>query len=111
MTKPIDVQIIMENGEPKFAVMPIKEFRTLIRQADREPSVPQGVVRRLANDDISPVRAWREHLGLTQAEVATRLGISQAAFSQKEGADTNLRPKSLLAIANVLGITKEQLEI
>jgi hypothetical protein len=42
------------------------------------------VVRRVVADDVPPLRAWREHLGLTQAEVATRLGISQPAYAQQE---------------------------
>ena len=111
MNKPIDFQIISENGKPKFAVIPIEEFRVLMSDAGREPTIPHGVVRRLAETDISPIRAWREHRGLTQAEVASRLGISQAAFAQKESPDANLRPKSLKAIANALNITEEQLDI
>lgn len=111
MSKPIDFQIISENGEPKFAVVPIEEFRSLMLEANREPTIPHGVVHRLVDDNISPVRAWREHIGLTQTEVASRLGISQAAFAQKESPDANLRPKSLQAIANAFGITREQLDV
>ncbi|OYQ11299.1 DNA-binding protein [Pseudomonas mandelii] len=30
------------------------------------------------------LRAWREHLNLTQDEVAKRMGISQPAFARQE---------------------------
>jgi len=111
MNKPIDFQIISENGEPKFAVVPIDDFRSLMSEANRQPAIPHAVVRRLTDDDVSPVRAWREYRGLTQVEIASRLNISQAAFAQKERPDANLRPKSLQAIADALNITKEQLDI
>jgi DNA-binding XRE family transcriptional regulator len=46
--------------------------------------------------------------GLTQAEVASRLGISQAAYAQTERAK---RPRNttLLRIADALGLDPEQL--
>jgi len=42
-------------------------------------------------EQISPIRAWREHLNSTQAEVAERMGITQAAFAQKEAPDAKPR--------------------
>jgi transcriptional regulator with XRE-family HTH domain len=39
------------------------------------------VVSRIV-DGATPIRAWREHLNLTQEEVAKRMGISQPAFAQ-----------------------------
>ncbi|EOX4867150.1 TPA: helix-turn-helix domain-containing protein, partial [Haemophilus influenzae] len=53
--------------------------------------------------------AWREHLGLTQAEVASRLGISQAAYSQHENSQT-LRKSTRIKIATALGINSAQLD-
>ena len=54
------------------------------------------------------VRPWREYLGLTQHEVAARIGISQAALAQIE---RSKRPRkvTLQRLAKALGITYEQL--
>jgi len=59
---------------------------------------------------VPPARAWREHLGLTQAEVAERLGISQSAYAQQESS-ARLRKSSREKIAAALGITPAQLDI
>ncbi|MEM5278257.1 helix-turn-helix transcriptional regulator [Cupriavidus taiwanensis] len=61
-------------------------------------------------DDVPPLRAWREDLGLTQAEVAARLGISQPAYAQQENS-ARLRQTSRERIAAALGITAAQLDI
>jgi DNA-binding XRE family transcriptional regulator len=44
---------------------------------------PNEVVSRIV-DGVSPIRAWRGYLHLTQGEVANRLGISQPAYAQQE---------------------------
>lgn len=110
MNEPIDFQIINEDGAAKFAVVPIEQFRELLRKADTGPKIPNAVMKRLV-EDVSPARAWREHLGLTQLDVAQRLGVSQAAYAQQERQDSNLRPKSLAKIASAMGIVVEQLDI
>ena len=57
----------------------------------------------------SPARAWREHLGLTQAVVAQRLGVSQAAVAQFEAAEAKLKPATRGKLAAALGVSPEQL--
>jgi transcriptional regulator with XRE-family HTH domain len=71
--------------------------------------IPHEVVRRTLANDIPPARAWREHLGLTQAEVAERLGVSQSAYAQQESS-VRLRASSREKIAGALGITAAQLD-
>lgn len=46
--------------------------------------VPHEVVNLVFDNDWTPIRAWREYLTLTQAEVASRIGVSQAAYAQSE---------------------------
>ena len=55
------------------------------------------------------VRAWREYLGLTQKEVAKRMGITQAALSQMEAGEKRLRKATLEKLAAAMGIGVEQL--
>jgi predicted transcriptional regulator len=47
-----------------------------------ETAVPNEVVERVIMGKLAPIRAWREHLGLTQSEVAARMEISPAALAQ-----------------------------
>jgi len=70
--------------------------------------VPNEVVNLTFDHDWTPMRAWREHLGLTQAEVAARVGISQAAYAQMENA-AKPRPATLKKIAVALGLTPDQI--
>ena len=54
------------------------------------------------------IRAWREHLGVTLAEMAARLGISQSAYAQQVGRE-RLRKSTHEEIAAALGIAEQQL--
>ncbi len=56
------------------------------------------------------IRAWREHLKLTQDEVAVRLGISQPAYAQQE---IVARPRRATRekIAAAFGVKVQQLEL
>lgn len=75
--------------------------------ADPEP-IPHEVVSATV-DGVTPSRAWREHLGLKQAEIAARMGISQAAYSQLE-AKKRVSKSSREKIGAALGITAGQLD-
>ncbi|MDP2752638.1 MAG: helix-turn-helix transcriptional regulator [Rhodocyclaceae bacterium] len=55
------------------------------------------------------LRAWREYLGLTQAEVAERAGITQAALFQMESGEVKLRKATREKLAKAMGLTTEQL--
>ena len=55
------------------------------------------------------MRAWREHLGLTQAEVAARANMTQGAYAQMENS-AKPRRASLKKIAKAMGLTVEQLD-
>lgn len=74
-----------------------------------ETGIPSTVAALALKNDYSALRAWREHLGLTQAEVAHRLGISQSAYSQHENAQT-LRKSTRIKIAQALGLNPAQLD-
>ncbi|MFM0512887.1 helix-turn-helix domain-containing protein [Paraburkholderia sp. RL17-373-BIF-A] len=71
-------------------------------------AIPHEVVS-AAVDGVTPSRAWRQHLGLKQAEVAARMGISQPAYSQLE-AKERLSNSSREKIGAALGITADQLD-
>jgi DNA-binding XRE family transcriptional regulator len=103
-----DIQIINgANGLPAFVVMPYEQF---VKEYSRERHlVPNDVVGKIVMDEITPARAWREHLGLTQGEVAERAGMTQAALSQIESGEHKARKATRAKIASALGITVEQM--
>jgi len=70
---------------------------------------PQEVVEANVVRGDSLMKAWREHLSLTQAEVARRAGMSQPAYAKLEKPDANPRTATLRKIARALGISLEQL--
>jgi transcriptional regulator with XRE-family HTH domain len=71
--------------------------------------IPAAVVNRSLDHACTPVRAWREHLDLTQEAVAERLGIAPSAYAQQED-NPDLHPASRVKIAAALGIAPEQLD-
>jgi len=112
MNKPTNVQIINQDGHPAFAVIPYEEYVRTFRKTPRIPesgNIPNDVVWFSIDKGYTLARAWREYLGLTQKEVASRMGISQAALSQMESGDKKLRKASLEKLAGALGVTIEQL--
>lgn len=105
-----NVQIINgPNGEPVYVVIP---YATYMQTQSRQHSghVPHQVVALIADHAWTPARAWREHLGLTQQEIATRMGITQPAYAQQEAGQ---RPRRITRerIAAAMGIAPQMLDL
>jgi DNA-binding XRE family transcriptional regulator len=110
MNIPTDIQIINgPDGKPAYVVIPYEQYQRQARQSNRSLT-PQAVVKKIFIEKMSPVRAWREHLELTQQAVADILGISQSAYAQQEASD-KLRKSSRLKIADAMGIDPDLLNI
>jgi transcriptional regulator with XRE-family HTH domain len=58
----------------------------------------------------TPVRAWREYLGLTQEAVALKAGITQAALSQIESGSQKIRKATREKLAQATGIAALRLQ-
>ena len=108
MNAHIDFQLINgTDGKPAFVVIPYSQF---VRQGEKKRNlIPNEVVGRTIIDGVTPSRAWREYLDLTQSEVAERAGMSQAALSQIESGEHKPRKATRAKIAAALGITVEQM--
>lgn len=107
MNTPIKFQTILgADGSPAFVVVPYAEFRRM-SGGFTPGSIPNSVVSAVV-DGATPLYAWRDHLSLTQSEVAARLGVSQAAYAQMEAAKRP-RKATLVKVAAAFGIEAEQL--
>jgi ribosome-binding protein aMBF1 (putative translation factor) len=113
MSAPIKHQIITaEDGKPAFAVVPYAEYLELIDSARNDENffVPHDVVSASIDGD-SMIKAWRQHLGLTQQELAIKVGMSQPALAKLERLDANPRRSTLKKLAEAMDIAVEQLDV
>lgn len=107
--------ILEANGKPAFVVLPYDEYVKLIggrASAGRIPAddtTPHEVVRAHVKNGWSMIRAWREHLGLTQADMAQRLEIRQPSYAAMEAPDAKPKKATRERIAAAMGISLEQL--
>ena len=112
MNEPTNIQTIMQDGKPAFVVIPFDEYIRLFPTTPRVPkgdAIPHEVVGLTIKKGYTLVRAWREYLGLTQKEVAKRMGITQAALSQMEAGEKRLRKATREKLAAAMGIGAGQL--
>ena len=103
-----EFQIILgKDGKPAFVVVPFEEFEKM-KSVQNASTVPNNVVNLSFDKTLTPMAAWREHLGLTQVQVASRMNITQAAYAQMERVKKP-RKATLQKVADALGLTVEQL--
>ncbi|MEW6334688.1 MAG: helix-turn-helix transcriptional regulator [Thermodesulfobacteriota bacterium] len=112
MNTPANIQTILQDGKPVFVVIPFDEYLRLFPEAAGLPEgkpIPREVVGLTIGKGYPLIRAWREYKGLTQKEVAKRMGITQAALSQMESGHKRLRKVTLEKLAAAMGIGADQL--
>jgi DNA-binding XRE family transcriptional regulator len=110
MNAPIKHQIIEDNGQPLFVLVPYAEYvASLNRESGASPVIPLAVSKAANLEDKSLVRAWREYKGLSQADIAERMGISRPAYAQLEAKGANLRAATVHRLALALDVQWEQL--
>ena len=61
------------------------------------------------SDFAERLRVLREAAGLSQSEMARRLGIRQPSYALWETYNVALKPEQLLALANALGVAVDHL--
>ncbi|MFC0708687.1 helix-turn-helix domain-containing protein [Azorhizophilus paspali] len=108
MNTPTNVQIINgPDGAPAFVVIPYADY---VATHPRKDLVPNEVVGYMVKEGLTAIGAWRKYLGLTQSEVASRIGISQAAYAQQEAA-VKPRKATRAKIAEALGVSADLLDL
>ena len=108
MNKRTEFQIIVgQDGKPAFVVVPYDQFRRM-QGGFTHGTVPNEIVNLSFEHGVSAMAAWREYFCLTQAEVADRIGITQAAYAQMERVKQP-RKATIEKVAATLGLAAEQL--
>jgi transcriptional regulator with XRE-family HTH domain len=103
-------------GAAQHAILPWDRFQALMQAArpeDASPSILQppfpAPVRQAIADGTHPVRAWRDHRNLNQAQLAALVGISRAYLAQIEGGERTGTLDVTARIARALGCLIEHL--
>lgn len=116
-------QVITRNGKPAFVVIPIEEWHrieaTLEDRADaasvraflNDPTetFPDSVVAAIL-DGVHPLKALREHRGMTQAKLAKIAGTSSVYISQIERGRRRAGRKLRAKLAKALHVEPDLLE-
>lgn len=99
------------DGSAQHAILPWQDYQALVRAAEGhglQPPIPAEVRHAIA-DGGHPVRAWREHRGLNQGQLAAMIGISRAYLAQIEGGERTGTLEVMARIARALNRPIEHL--
>ena len=95
----------VEKNSQKFVLVPIEEYNQLLADLEMlkdirdfrsvkvvdEETFPAEVINRLILNAENPIKVYREHRGLTQQQLADRVGIQRAYLTEIETGE-NLVP-------------------
>lgn len=127
-----NLQYIRDNdGKALFVILPIAEYKKLAdvdqygfsvvedeeeliaigydSESNDNATIPFEVVRLKHENNVNLLGAWRIYRGLSQQEVADKLGISQGAISQMERPDNKPQKKTLERFATIYQSQVEQM--
>ncbi|RIK93959.1 MAG: transcriptional regulator [Proteobacteria bacterium] len=119
MTKYHPQFIHATDGTVTHAVLPAKEWQEiedLLAVADvkarlargEEELIPDDIVGSLLSGE-NPVKVWRAHRGMTQADLAKLAGVTQAYLSDIEAGKKTGSARVLKALAAALNIDLDDL--
>src|SRR3989338_928622 len=105
-------QIISQNGQPLFVVLPYKEYQHMLAALEEAEDIeaielfaqdtterfPLALVERIASGE-SAIKVFREYRELSQSDVAKRVGVSKQYISQIENKERTGTVKLLKRIA------------
>ena len=112
-------QVIEQDGKPAFYVVPAALWERMREAAEDAEDIadlerfereddgvryPAAVAMAMA-DGARPLRAWREHRGMTLQALADAAGLSRAYISQIEGGKRIGSAATLAKLAQALGVS------
>ncbi|EOV0590503.1 helix-turn-helix domain-containing protein [Cronobacter sakazakii] len=120
-----NAQVIHDKeGKPEYVVIPYELYLSLLTQLEdnetlmplsfemsdeNDVTVPHEVVGISVEQNVSLQAAWRIWRGLSQQDVAEKLGISQSAVSQLESPDSRPQKRTREKLAALYDCQPEQL--
>ncbi|MDT3640062.1 helix-turn-helix transcriptional regulator [Cronobacter sakazakii] len=120
-----NAQVIHDKeGKPEYVVIPYELYLSLLTQLEdnetlmplpfemsdeNDVTVPHEVVGISVEQNVSLQAAWRIWRGLSQQDVAKKLGISQSAVSQLESPDSRPQKRTREKLAALYDCQPEQL--
>lgn len=78
--------------------------------AAKKSVVPSAVASLKTGNDWSLIRAWREHLNISTADMAARLGVDHSIYIELERPRPRPRQIILDRISEALGVSADQLD-
>jgi predicted transcriptional regulator len=77
-----EYEALLEKAESYDELVALQEFHHAL-DAGQEELIPSDVVEKLVSGQ-SPIKVWRQYRGLSQAQLAKEIGVSQAYVAQLE---------------------------
>lgn len=105
--------IVKEQGEIIYELQETLEDKwsaEIIAAHDpNEETFPAYVINQLILEEVNPIKVYREHRTLTQAELAVAIGSSKAYISQLETGRRNPGKATLRKLAKALNVDTDML--
>ncbi len=102
----MDVQVILRDGEPEYAVVPWAEYQSLLTAAGRAmprraPAVPEAAPQR---PQLADLASLRQQKGLSAEQLARAVGISPAYLEMIERGERDPSDPIRFGLARALGV-------
>ena len=108
----------VERNSQKFVLVPIEQYNQLLADLEMlkdvrdfraakavdEETFPGEVINRLILNEENPIKVYREHRGLTQKQLADKIGVQRPYLAEIETGRKSGSVKTLKAIAEALDV-------
>lgn len=102
----MNVQVIMRDGQPEYAVLPWAEYQALLQSAGNTPAVVNSSQARTPAETarLTQLSALRNARGMSPDELARTVGISPHYLALIESGERSAEGAIARALARALGI-------
>ena len=109
---------IIEKKSQKFVLVPVEQYNQFLADLEMlkdvrdfreakavdEETFPDEVINRLILDEEHPIKVYREYRGLTQKQLAAKIGIQRGYLAEIERGRKSGSVKTLKALAEALNV-------
>ena len=105
----MNVQVIMREGQPEYAVLPWAEYQTLLQgskgRSEAAVAVAEASAEQPALEKLTRLPALRQALGMSQEDLARCVGISPHYLAMLESGERPVEGAIASALARALGVS------